>query len=363
MIAMNNSKQQKIDIGLFPQTTGLVFRLFSPRHDRGSEAFASLFFRWTLLNIGKRNRSKPIPLSVMLFLYPLSIACCLFFLGCGGPSAPTLSSIHTMAIEYNQKGMKAVEKGDYEKALGYYMEALKINRSVENTEGIAVNLINIAAIYYKKGNTFEAHEFIDMAFPIPDINYDIKSEAAFEKARLHLKEKEVSKAKEWANRSLSLNKGIREGSRWNLLGRVALMEGRYDESLAIANTALKLNRENKQRIEEANSLRLIAEISAQTDRYEESREFYMRALEIDKESGNGKKIAMSLRGLGELSLKYGHLQDAINFYMRAYNVSSNADDIEGALAAIESLSDAYKKSGDEKNAEEILKKKSDLEKK
>lgn len=316
----------------------------------------------TVVSIQQGQNKKQKSLAFIFYCLLFTVYC-LLLAGCGGPSTPTLSSIHTKAIEYNQKGMKAAGKGDYEKALGYYMEALKINRSVENTEGIAINLINIAAIYHKKDNAFEAHEFIDMAFSIPNINDDIKSEAAFEKARLYLKEKEVSKAKEWADRSLSLNKGIREGSRWNLLGRVALMEGRYGEALAIANTALNLNRENKQRIEEANSLRLIAEISAQTDRYEESREFYLKALEIDKETGDSKKIAMSLRGLGELSLKYGHLQDAINFYMRAYNVSSNADDIEGAITAIESLSDAYKKSGDEKNAEEILKKKSDLEKK
>jgi len=288
---------------------------------------------------------------------------CLLFIGCGGPSATTLSSIHAQAIEYNRNAAKAAEKGDYEKALDYYMEALRINQSVENTEGIAVNLINIAVIYQKNGNVPEAERFIEMVFSTPDISESIKAEAAFEKARLFLKEKELSKAKEWVNKSMALNKGIREGSRWNLLGRVAFMEGRHDEALAIANTALKLNRENKQRIEEANSLRLIAEISAQTDRYEESREFYMRALEIDKEAGDSKKIAIDLMGLGELSLKYGRLQDAVNFYMRAYNVSMNAGDMEGASKAAGSLADAYRKSGDDKKAEEILKKKSEFEKK
>ncbi len=296
-----------------------------------------------------------------LFVCILCSVFCALFIGCGGPAVPTLSSIRTKAIEYNQNGMEAAEKGDYEKALGYYMEALKINQSIEHSEGTAINLINIAVIYQKKNNISKAHELIDMVFSIPDISDNIKSEAAFEKARLYLKEKDFSKTKEWINRSLSLNKGIREGSRWNLMGRTVLMEGKYDEAIAAANFALKLNRENKQRIEEANSLRLMAEINAQKGYYGESREFYMNALEIDKESGDGKKISMTLRGLGELALKHGHLQDAVNFYMRAYNVSSHADDIEGALKAIESLADVYKKSGDEKNAEEILKKKTDLE--
>ncbi|MEK7196721.1 MAG: tetratricopeptide repeat protein [Nitrospirota bacterium] len=293
----------------------------------------------------------------------LFVSCFLLFIGCGGPSAPTLSSIHARAIEYNQNATKAAEKGDYEKALDYYMEALRINQSVENTGGIAINLINLAVIYQKQGNISEAEKLIDMVFLIPDINDSMKAEAAFEKARIFLKEKELSKAKEWVNKSLALNKGIREGSRWNLLGRIALVEGNYSEALTAANTALKLNSVNKQKTEEANSMRLIAEIRALTDKFEESREAYMKALEIDKESGDSKKIAVDLKGLGDIFLKYGRLQDAVNFYIRAYTVSRTDEDMEGASKAAESLADAYRKSGDDKKAEEILKTKMPLDKK
>ena len=93
-----------------------------------------------------------------------------------------------------------------------------------------------------------------------------------------------------------------------------------------------------------------------------SRELYKKALEIDKELGDSKKIAMTLRGIGMLSLKQGHFQEAAIFYLRAYDVSSNAGDTEGALEALDSLSDAYQKSGDDKKAEEMMKKKVGLEK-
>ena len=75
---------------------------------------------------------------------------CLLLIGCGGAQTPTLSAVNLRAIEYNQNATKALENGDYEKALAYYMEALKVNRSIENTEGIAVNLINMAVLYQKK---------------------------------------------------------------------------------------------------------------------------------------------------------------------------------------------------------------------
>jgi tetratricopeptide (TPR) repeat protein len=255
-----------------------------------------------------------------------------------------------------------MEKGDYEKALAYYMEALRVNRSIENIGGITANLINIGIIYQKKGDILNAHEFADIAFSMPDISNEIKSDAAYEKARIYLKEKNTAKAREWVNKSLSVDKGLREGSRWNLMGRISFAEGKYDEAAAMANTALKLNMENKQRGEEANSLRLMAEINVQKGLYSESRELYKKSLEIDKELGDSKKIATTLRGMGMVSLKQASFPDAVMFYMRAYDVSSNAGDTEGASEALDSLSDAYRKSGDGKKAEELLKKKADLEK-
>ena len=299
--------------------------------------------------------------SIHILLF--TVYCSLFtVLGCGGAQIPTLSAVNLKAIEYNQNAAKAFENGNYEKALAYYMEALKINRSIENTEGIAVNLINIAVIYQKKGNFLNAHEFVDIAFSMPDISNEIRSEAAYEKARLLLREKDTAKAKEWVNRSLSLNKGLCEGSRWNLMGRIAFAEGKHDEAAAMANTALKLNRENKQKTEEANSLRLIAEINTQKGLYSEAKELYLKSLEIDKEIGDSKKIAMTFRGIGMISLKQGHFQDAVMFYIRAYDVSSNAGDMEGTSEALDFMSDAYRKSGDEKKAVEMLEKKADMEK-
>jgi len=63
-----------------------------------------------------------------------------------------------------------------------------------------------------------------------------------------------------------------------------------------------------------------------------------------------------------LSLKQGHFQDAVIFHMRAYDVSISAGDTEGTSEALDFMSDAYLKSGDEKKAEEMMKKKADLEK-
>ncbi|MBI4684184.1 MAG: tetratricopeptide repeat protein [Nitrospirae bacterium] len=280
---------------------------------------------------------------------------CALIPGCSGSRTSTLSQVHAKSIEYNHKGMKAAEKGDYEKALDYYAKALKVNQSIENVEGIAIGLINLSVLYEKIGDTSKAHDLVDSALSVPDISDSVKSEALYEKARLCLKDKEIAKAEEWANRSLLLNKGLREGSRWNLLAKAFITEGRYEEAFNAVSAALRLNRENNQRTEEANSLRLLAEINAKKGRFEESKGFYIKALDIDKELGDSRKIAITLIGLGELYFRNGDYDNAIDFYIRAYNVSRSADDTAGTSQAAEFISDAYKKSGHDKKAEEILK--------
>ncbi len=295
--------------------------------------------------------------SVLLFF------CASLLSGCGGAKTKPLSAIHQSAIEHNQKGMKAAEKQDYDRALRYYEHALILNRSIENIEGTGINLINIAVIYQKMNNPHDAHKFIDSALALPDLSSVIKSEAAYEKARIYFKENNLTKSKEWAEYALSVNKGPRDGSRVNILGRIALIENRYDEALSLADSALSLNINNKDKLEEANSLRLLAQANMQNGRYEKSNEFYLRALDMDKALGNSHGIAMDLRGIGELFLKKGDVNNSIDFFKRAYNVNINSGDINSALSDLELLEKIYRGLGDEKKAQDILNKKSDLEKK
>ncbi|MCE5194367.1 MAG: tetratricopeptide repeat protein [Nitrospiraceae bacterium] len=282
---------------------------------------------------------------------------------CGGQQIQTLPVVHTKAIEYNQKGLKAAEKGDYEKALNYNLEALKLNRSIENTDGTAVNMLNIAVLYSKKGDTAEAHKYINDIFALQGINDATMSEALFENARLYLKEIKLAEAREYAKKSLSLHKGTREGSRWNILSRIALIESKYDEAFLYAGTALKLNISNNQAKEESNSLRLLADLNMIKKNYSESRKLYENALEIDKKIGDSKKIALTLRSLGELCFRQGELKDSKSYFIRAYEVSRNAGDMEGTIIAIDALTSVYEKSGDKVNAEKLLKEKTILQQK
>lgn len=306
--------------------------------------------------MNKKIRNMIVVICPFIFLF--------VFQSCGGGQAARVSTLYSTAAEYNQKGVKAAQKGDYNKAIFYQAQALKINRSIENTDGIAINLINLSVIYQKKNiDNKEAYKFVDEAFAVSTGNKALQSEAAFEKSRLYLKEKKYAEAKTWAEKALSLNKGARDGSRLNIIGQVMFYEGSYDNAMQTALNALKLNKENSQKNEESNSLRLLADIHVYKKQYNEAKEFYLKALETDKELGESNKIAMTLTSLGKLSSKQNKLQEAADYYKRAFNVNSSSDDYENSLENIDALMKIYEASGDKAGLDEMLKIKNDMEKK
>ncbi len=101
------------------------------------------------------NRSK-----FLFFSFFLLVTCHLSLVtlsGCGAKH-PTLSDAHLSAVKLNQRAESSFKNSDYENALRLYNEALKINRSIENIDGIAINIINMAATYRKLGDKDNAHK-------------------------------------------------------------------------------------------------------------------------------------------------------------------------------------------------------------
>lgn len=103
------------------------------------------------------------------------LLCCtaalLLLIGCGAKH-PILSDAHQSAVKFNQRAESSFKNGDYENALRLYSEALKINRSIENIDGIAINIINMAATYRKLDDKDNAHKQIDEILNASPIAYN-----------------------------------------------------------------------------------------------------------------------------------------------------------------------------------------------
>ncbi|MEW6740640.1 MAG: tetratricopeptide repeat protein [Nitrospirota bacterium] len=271
----------------------------------------------------------------------LPIAFCLFLIGCGAKH-PTLSDAHLSAVKLNQRAESSFKNSDYENALRLYNEAIKINRSIENIDGIAINIINIAATYRKLGDKDNAHKQINEILNASPIAYNPihLSEAAFLKAMLYFDEKNYDKTLEWTDKSLTFCQSSQcsdIGKVYNLKGRAYLEKGDVASAISYGNKGLESNKEDGHKTERANSLRLIANAKLMKGEYEDARKFYEDALSIDKKLEAGRKIAMDLMGIGNTFFKQKMCGDAVKYYQRALSVIEGLGDVQGAKEAVEMI--------------------------
>jgi tetratricopeptide (TPR) repeat protein len=258
-------------------------------------------------------------------------------MGCrGGPKGPMLSGARARAVELNAGAEKAYERGDYERALFLYEEALRLSRSVENVDGTAINMVNLALVHRKLGNRAEAIGLVDELLEADHVSYSRErlSEAAEVRALLHIDGGKPDKARQWAGTAMSHCLGA--GCAWrgrlhNLRARVALMDGDYGSALEDGGRGLDLNGKQGDRRETANSLRIIADAKTAAGRFDEAKIKYEKALEIDKELGLSGKIAADLMGLGNALHGLKRHEEALNYFRRALSVSESGGD-EGGIA-------------------------------
>jgi tetratricopeptide (TPR) repeat protein len=126
------------------------------------------------------------------------------------------------------------------------------------------------------------------------------------------------------------------------LGEAHLLAGRMEEAYALAEHALALTREHKERGNEAYALRLLADITSRHEppEAEQAEAHFQQALTLAEKLGMRPLLAHCHRGLGILYLKTGRpeqacaeLSAAIDLY-RAMDMTFWLPQAEAALAQV-----------------------------
>jgi tetratricopeptide (TPR) repeat protein len=265
---------------------------------------------------------------ILLFLALLLLA------SCGGRGAPPFrSETLTREIDLSRKAGKAFRRGKHDRAIELTLESLRLSRSIENIDGTATNLINLAVLFRVAGEKDRAFQAAAEVLETTDVDYGSakKAEAACQTALLHLDIGNFEEAGDWAERALSFCGDTRcasEGRALNIMGRAAFLRGDYEEALDRASTALKANRSQEDRQEIANSLRILGESNVALARHETARPLLEEALSIDKDLGLSSKIARDLEDLGDMEKGAGREAEAERYYRRSRAVRGEATDRE-----------------------------------
>jgi len=80
---------------------------------------------------------------------------------CSHETPVVRSAREEQAIDFNQRAQRAFMRGEYQTAAGLYENALRLDAAIENVDGIAVNLLNLAKVNQALGKPELAQQYLD----------------------------------------------------------------------------------------------------------------------------------------------------------------------------------------------------------
>lgn len=227
------------------------------------------------------------------------------------------------ATDFNQEGEKAYRYGEYQSAIENFQASLLINESVENLDGIAINLIDLAKSYQAIESLNEAHRAVDRILQDKVLHFpdEYLAAAAAQKSLLLLSQNDLVDAARWVDKAMSWCAQCRvRGTVLNVQSNIAL---RRNDAVAAARWAEMALKENKGRspVEYANSLRLLARAKLSGNNAGAALPLLEEALELDKRLGMPAKIAYDMNIIAEVYLALGDQNKAYGYRERARRVS------------------------------------------
>ena len=249
------------------------------------------------------------------------------------------------AAKLNHKARASYVTGNYRKALLSYNEALRIDRSIENTDGVTVNLINLSIIYRKINDYENALKCVDEIFEhlLQEHRATLwLADAAIVKTLILIDTKEYDHAWDLIEKGLMFptNKNTNTTGRlYNLKTRLAFMKDDTLPAISLGMKALQVNKQNDDEEETANSLRLLAEIKTKLKEYSTAKSYYKQALELDKSINASRKMSLDLIGLGNVSSINEKNVEASIYFQRALAICESNGDRENVEYLKKTLSE------------------------
>lgn len=270
-----------------------------------------------------RSRSN----AAWLMLFGLALAAC-------GSAPEKQNSVTEQAIRLSARADAAFLQGEYENAGKDYLQALRLNQSVENSAAIAIIRFNLARVLREQAHPGQAHQqlealFSETALPFPP---ETLAAAAALNSQLYLEANDLPQALAWVEKGdgYCQNGCTVAGSLLLLRAQLAQRDKRPDEALKYSGSAVSALDSGTQQMELANAHRLSGEISLAKNDLAKAIQSFRQALAIDQKLGIPGKIRLDLLRLGNAHERAGVAKTAHHYYVRALSVSDAMGSAQGA---------------------------------
>lgn len=229
---------------------------------------------------------------------------------------------------------ESFEAGDFATAQKLYLRAVQIHRSVDNAEGVARNLVNLAIVQERAGERAAAAEslaalerFITLrrqALPGARESAELSeilTEAKLLRSRLLVSGGRLTEAEAALGEAAS---GMEPHRAANARARLRLAQGRPEEALAEATRGWTSAGRAKDDAARAEAARQAARATEKLSRFEEALMWHERALDIERLVGSPAQVAASWEGVARSARALGRNDQARAATQRAQEVARAA---------------------------------------
>jgi tetratricopeptide (TPR) repeat protein len=238
-------------------------------------------------------------------------------------------------------------KGDYEKSIKYFENALNLIQ--DNSKKIEIE-IKIGDAYVKLGKFDDAQKRFIRLMKLGHIT-GVKEEALTLDAagRMHTDKGEFEKALEYLDKSLKIWETINEprgyASSLSSIGLVHYLRGEYDKALLHREKSLNLRTEIGDLPGVALTLDYIGVVYNWSGYYDRALKYYQKSLAIGEKTGDLFIIAQSNINLGLVHSRKEDYETSLDFYTKSLEIAERINLQFGISGIHWGIGDLYRKWG------------------
>lgn len=253
-------------------------------------------------------------------------------------------------------------KGEINKGLDYFEQALEIGRKINYKDGVATCLNNLGHMHKEKGDIPNALRHYNQCLTfLKEIgNKQNIGHLLSNIAMIYEQIGDINAAIDHHHESLKIKEEIEDQKgiaiSYRHLG--ILHEGQGDLATAFDyyTEALKIQERLQDKMGISHTLDNIATIHKERGDTALAREYFLRSLKIREERGYLKGIASSINNLGLLYKDQGNHTKALTYYNRCLSIQDSIMDIYGSISTTIHISHIYLENGMLVKAKELANK-------
>jgi tetratricopeptide (TPR) repeat protein len=243
--------------------------------------------------------------------------------GCAAPPQPVAPAAHEQIAEAGTRGAALARAGDHAGAALRFQEALRVARTIEDADAIALHAVNLSIVYQRLGHRAAARSALAVVLEDERRRFPARRivQARLRQSILDLADGDVAAAKRNAADAFE---GCRDiiacelaAAILNVQATAAFQGGEAQESLRLALAAESAARGRSDAAETANALRNVGRSRAALGDPAAAIAALEEALQIDRRLAEPRKILADLEELERASSAKGDVEAARGYAQRA----------------------------------------------